>query len=160
MNDVRNFVFRTIRFPAILIYSILAFAWLYLVYLRLHNWWILQKMKIQSEVLDLQSSHNHDYNTHDKNPIIFNAKGDTKNDKHIEDINVISLLLGLITCTVLTFWVALMIVYVPKAVDFSEHYFLFYIIHFTCSVIIPSLFFITHQKSFRDSMSEAKDMLF
>ena len=67
---------------------------------------------------------------------------------------------GLITCTVLTFWVALIIVYVPKDVDFSENYFLFYIVHFTLTVIIPSLYFITHQKNFKDSISEAKDMLF
>ena len=72
-------IFRTIRFPAILIYSILGFAWLYLVYLRIQNWWILQKIKVQSETLDVQSNHEneHEYNTHDKNPIIFNAKGNT-----------------------------------------------------------------------------------
>ena len=72
-------IFRTIRFPAILIYSILGFAWLYLVYLRIQNWWILRKIKVQSETLDVQSNHEneHEYNTNDKNPIIFNAKGNT-----------------------------------------------------------------------------------
>ena len=65
-----------------------------------------------------------------------------------------------VTFSVLTFCVALIIVYVPKDVDFSENYFLFYIVHFTCSVIIPCLYFITHPKSLKDSISEARDMLF
>ena len=142
----------------------MGFAWLYLVYLRIHNWWILQKIKVQSETLDVQSNHEneHEYNTHDKNPIIFNAKGNiyTKEIVKLFTHSGFDTFSGLITCTVLTFWVALIIVYVPKDVDFSENYFLFYIVHFTLTVIIPSLYFITHQKNFKVSISEAKDMLF
>ena len=66
---------------------------------------------------------------------------------------------GMVICAFI-FGICVLAFHIHEIFDFNYNYMLLYMPHVFPSIIIPSVYFLTHKNSFKQSLSELKDICF
>ena len=66
---------------------------------------------------------------------------------------------GMVICAFI-FGICVLAFHIHEIFDFNYNYMLLYMPHVFPSIIIPSIYFLTHKNSFKQSLSELKDVCF